>query len=715
VDGQRTALIVASDEYEHEGLRRLLSPTADADALARVLGDPQIGGFDVQVVHNEPAHVIQARIEDLFFDRRPDDLLLLHFSCHGLKSESGELFFAARNTLPNRLGSTAVPAEFVQRCIRASRSRSIVVLLDCCYGGAFGEGVAVRAAGDVNVLDSFPGERGRGRAVITASSAMEYAFEGDKLAEVGNPRPSLFTAALVEGLATGDADRDEDGWVAINELYDYVFERVRERNPNQTPSRDIEMQGELYLARSRRRRIRALAIPADLNAAVTDPNMFTRLGALTELRARLGSDNLPVAAGAYEALTMMAGTDIQHLADSARVALGEAAVRLDEPALHFGRVDEGSTSARRAVRLLGPPLARACTLVPSHDWIRVDETDHGFDVSVDTSASGTRSGSIAVTGPTGEAVLLVDVEVVPGTGRRQPGAPKAGSARSGRIPASTAPAVPAPGAGGLLRLAGELAILAAALLIAGLLPEYKGSDSIWERANDDGAAEQYVWHTLTMAPLLLVASACIFAPRTRRVVGPGLLLGAVAASTLGLGYLNPVRDSSFTAPQAGYWLELSAHLILLLAAGLTVIALVPDPGVHLVSTPRGALASWILVLGAAGAMTLVFYTLLVFRNVGDEKYQTLFVNIAATVMALVVPTGAALAVPRRLGAFLLAGWITAGTTFSLSNFALLEQKSLGTSTIIVFGFTLIGLVVIACYLDRAEPGRISPPASASSL
>lgn len=155
MDGQRKALIIASDEYEHEGLRRLLSPAADADALAGVLGDPRIGGFDVQVVHNEPAHVIQARIEDLFFDRRPDDLLLLHFSCHGLKSESGELFFAARNTRPNRLGSTAVPAEFVQRCIRASRSRSIVVLLDCCYGGAFGEGVTVRATGDVNVLDSF--------------------------------------------------------------------------------------------------------------------------------------------------------------------------------------------------------------------------------------------------------------------------------------------------------------------------------------------------------------------------------------------------------------------------------------------------------------------------------------------------------------------------------------------------------------------------------
>jgi hypothetical protein len=250
--GARKSLIVANDLYDHDGLAHLLAPEADAEALAGVLGDPAIGDFQVRVVRNQPAHVIREEIEELFSDSRTDDVLLLHFSCHGLKGDSGELFFATRNTRPNRLGSTAVSADFVQRCMRTSRSRSIVLLLDCCYGGAFSTGVRVRAAGNVNVLDSFPGrlDGGRGRAVITASSAMEYAFEGDHLADERARRPSVFTAALVEGLATGDADRDRDGWVSLNELYDYVFDRVRERNPNQTPSRDVEMQGELYLARS---------------------------------------------------------------------------------------------------------------------------------------------------------------------------------------------------------------------------------------------------------------------------------------------------------------------------------------------------------------------------------------------------------------------------------------------------------------------------------
>ena len=41
--GRRRALIVANDEYEHEGLKHLLAPGADADALAGVLGDAAIG------------------------------------------------------------------------------------------------------------------------------------------------------------------------------------------------------------------------------------------------------------------------------------------------------------------------------------------------------------------------------------------------------------------------------------------------------------------------------------------------------------------------------------------------------------------------------------------------------------------------------------------------------------------------------------------------
>jgi nickel-type superoxide dismutase len=414
MSGQRKALIIANDIYQQETLQNLLAPVADAEALARVLGDPQIGDFVVQVVRNEPAHVIQAQIEEVFSESRPDDVLLLHFSGHGLKSESGELFLAASNTRPNRLGSTAVSADFVQRCMRNSRSRNIVLLLDCCYGGAFAQGVKVRAAGDVNVLDSFPRERsrGRGRAVITASSAMEYAFEGDRLGDDQQRQPSVFTSALVEGLATGEADRDEDGWVSLDELYEYLFDKVREQNPHQTPSRQIEFEGDLYLARSRRRRIRPEPIPPDLQAALIDTNMYTRLGAVTELRSRLVSEDLPVASGAYQALAEIVRSGPRYVAEPAAEALSQVAVQPDQTELHFGRVEQDSPPPHRIVQLSGPPIAHVCELRPSHDWIRVNQMGERLDISIDTTRTGTLQGSLDLTGPTGVAVIAIDIDLV---------------------------------------------------------------------------------------------------------------------------------------------------------------------------------------------------------------------------------------------------------------------------------------------------------------
>src|SRR5689334_19522446 len=147
--GLRKALIIANDTYEHEALRDLLAPAADAEALGQVLSDPTIGDFAVHVVRNEASHIVQTQIEEMLSESGTGDLLLLHFSGHGLKSESGELFLAAANTRLDRLRATAVPADFVQQCMRDSRSRRIVLLLDCCYGGAFPQGVTVRAAGDV--------------------------------------------------------------------------------------------------------------------------------------------------------------------------------------------------------------------------------------------------------------------------------------------------------------------------------------------------------------------------------------------------------------------------------------------------------------------------------------------------------------------------------------------------------------------------------------
>ena len=317
--GTRNALIIASRRYQDPGLGQLRSPAHDAEALARVLGDPMIGGFDVTTLLDAPSYEIGEAVEDFFADRSPDDLLLMHFSCHGVKDEGGELYFATSNTKLRRLGATAVAADFVNRRMNRSRSRRIVLLLDCCYAGAFERGMTARAGTTVNIEEQFGG---RGRAVITASSSMEYAFEGDRLADAHELAPSVFTSALVEGLDTGEADRDQDGQVSLDELYDYVYDKVRVVTPNQTPGKwTFGVQGDIYVARRARPVTTPVPLPSELQQAIDHPIAGIRVGAVQELARLMRSRHAGVALAARLALEHLVEDDSRAVIAAASEAL----------------------------------------------------------------------------------------------------------------------------------------------------------------------------------------------------------------------------------------------------------------------------------------------------------------------------------------------------------------------------------------------------------
>ncbi|MFE1842374.1 caspase family protein [Streptomyces sp. NPDC059515] len=240
----RHALLVATGHYEHPDLRLLRSPTRDAEGLAAVLQDPLIGDFEVGTVVDGRHDEVARAIEVFFRDRRRDDLLLLHLSCHGVKNDSGELHFATADTDPRLLASTSVPAAFLHTQMSRCRARSIVLLLDCCYSGAFLPG----AKGDttVHVRDELAGH---GRVVITATNRTEYAWEGRHVT-AQQPEHSRFTGAVVEGLRTGEADRDGDGLIGVHDLYDHVYEELRAAGVAQRPQMWLEVERQVVVARS---------------------------------------------------------------------------------------------------------------------------------------------------------------------------------------------------------------------------------------------------------------------------------------------------------------------------------------------------------------------------------------------------------------------------------------------------------------------------------
>ena len=227
----RFALIIATSEYQDTDLRKLIAPGQDAKALSDVLDNPNVGRFNVKIIANETSLKISEEIETFFSERDRNDVLLLYFSCHGFKDVDGRLYFASTNTRRKLLASTAVSANFVNEVMTRSRSRRQMLVLDCCYSGAFAKGMLHKAADKaIHTGDQF---EGRGRIVLTASDSMQYSFEGDTLE--GHGQRSVFTSALVSGLETGKADLNMDGRISYHELYNYAFEHVRKETPLQNP------------------------------------------------------------------------------------------------------------------------------------------------------------------------------------------------------------------------------------------------------------------------------------------------------------------------------------------------------------------------------------------------------------------------------------------------------------------------------------------------
>jgi Caspase domain len=316
----RRALIVATGRYDDPKLRRLRAPASDAEQLAAVLRDPAIGDFEVEIAQDCDERDLRRRIARFFRAGGRDDILLMHVSGHGIKDARGALFLAASDTELDLLDATAISAAWLDEQMTQSPSRRKLMLLDCCFSGKFPFNSTARAGDSVEVEERL---QGRGRALITASNSMEYAYEGDELS--GQGQPSYFTAAVVEALRTGEADRDQDRWISVDELYDFVFDRVKERSPDQTPNKQIALEGPLYVARSSYKRPVA---PATLDAQLLDlvehPYSGVRVGAVEELATLLKLSNPSVALAARQALEKMCDDDSRRVASSARAALGEA-------------------------------------------------------------------------------------------------------------------------------------------------------------------------------------------------------------------------------------------------------------------------------------------------------------------------------------------------------------------------------------------------------
>lgn len=229
---KKLALLIGVSEYDYE-LNPLPGSLRDVDAMQRVLQHPDMGDFsanNIKVLKNPQIPDMGMEIEKIFSNCQKYDLVLLYFSGHGIKDDNGNLYLASSQTCKHPNGqlitSSTVAASFVHKIMDKSPSRRQVIILDCCFSGAFARGMRVKNDGLIDIKNQLGGE---GRAILTSSTSTQYSFEEQA------SNHSIYTRFLVEGIENGKADMDGDGLISVDELHEYTRSKMQEVAPKSKP------------------------------------------------------------------------------------------------------------------------------------------------------------------------------------------------------------------------------------------------------------------------------------------------------------------------------------------------------------------------------------------------------------------------------------------------------------------------------------------------
>ena len=230
---RKVALLIGVSEYG-DGIPSLSAPPNDVAEMKRVLEEPTIGGFDkVEQIINPDLVAMRIAVQEIFSHRRKDDLVLIFFSGHGITDDNNKLYLATKGTSKDYFKATSVPASYIQDLSQECYAKRQVIILDCCYSGAFADGWQAKSVG----LDLKKELGAEGRVVLTSSTATQTSFESE------DEKQSLYTQNLIKGIETGAADKNGDGKVYIRELHEYAKSKVQEVKPKMKPGIILDKEG----------------------------------------------------------------------------------------------------------------------------------------------------------------------------------------------------------------------------------------------------------------------------------------------------------------------------------------------------------------------------------------------------------------------------------------------------------------------------------------
>ncbi|MFN0201997.1 MAG: caspase family protein [Bacteroidia bacterium] len=227
------AFIVAVSDYHY--ITPLSTPINDATSLASVL--KQKYDFHVTLCINpskskfwEDFSAFQQLTES---QNKGDNQVLIYFAGHGIAkdSENGLKGYLLTQEVEAKNKSTWLPMEEVLDACNRLVFKHQVIILDCCFSGAFRQSAKFRDL--CFEEDAFYRQhyyyfmQHTSQQVLTSASQTQKALDvlGYREEQAAN---SPFAAALVKGLE-GAADTNNDKVLTLAEIYNYLQQRVTVR------------------------------------------------------------------------------------------------------------------------------------------------------------------------------------------------------------------------------------------------------------------------------------------------------------------------------------------------------------------------------------------------------------------------------------------------------------------------------------------------------
>jgi hypothetical protein len=218
----KIALLIGVSEYG-TGLNSLPGAVRTVELMRQVLQPFEMGGFDeVKQLWNPNPPVMREAIETLFSNRTDDDLVLLFFSGYIIRDDNDNFHLATvitrKSPRAEIIRVTTIPVSFVQGLMNNSPCQQQVVILDC--------GLSCMSEPNIGVNDdvcaAIKTQLGKkGRTILTSFSSIQTFLE----AKISSH--SVYTRYFVEGVRTGAADLNSDGWISIQELHEYASKKTQ--------------------------------------------------------------------------------------------------------------------------------------------------------------------------------------------------------------------------------------------------------------------------------------------------------------------------------------------------------------------------------------------------------------------------------------------------------------------------------------------------------